>query len=240
MDVAFGDTTLPGYLRVPENADHPACVIITGGANSVKEENHAIAEHMLGRGLATFTFDGPGQGEYFLETGRPLRAAAFADAVSAVVNALIETDAVDPGRIGIFGKATSGLLVLRAAAGDERLKAVVAHPGSYDWAPYFERQFPFYPSQLELFTVLGATSLAEGLELIARELTLEGILERVRVPILVVNARDDRAIPVSEVDKIKANARTEVEVVIYPGRAHGGPPSLSHPVEADWLAARLA
>jgi 2,6-dihydroxypseudooxynicotine hydrolase len=214
-------------------------VIITGGANSVKEENHAIAEYMLARGLATLTMDGPGQGEYLARTGEPLRAGSFVGALSAAVSALEAIPEIDPHAIGAFGKATSGLLVIRAAAADHRFKAVVAHPGSYEWAPYFERQFPFYPSQLELFTALGARTIAEGLDLIESELSLRSDLSNVVAPILVVNSQDDRAIPASEAELIRAGAQTTVDVVIFPGRAHGGPASLSHPLEADWLADRL-
>jgi 2,6-dihydroxypseudooxynicotine hydrolase len=239
LDIPFGNGSLPGYLRLPHGASQPPCVIVLGGANSVKEENHAICDFLLKRGLATFAFDGPGQGEYLLTTGEPLRAAAFDAAISTVLDALAESGAIDAGRVGIFGKATSGLLVLHAAASEHRLKAVVAHPGSYDWGPFFEQQFPFYPSQLELFSVLGATSLAEGVALVKQELTLDGVLGDVRAPILVVNALDDRAIPVSEAQRITDNASAEVEVILFPGRAHGGPPSIAHSLEADWLAARL-
>lgn len=239
LDIPFGATRLPGYLRLPAGVARPACVIVLGGANSVKEENHAITEFLLKRGLATFAFDGPGQGEYLLETKQPLRAAAFDAAISTVVDALAERGDVDAARIGIFGKATSGLLVLHAAASERRLKAVVAHPGSYDWAPYFEQKFPFYPSQLELFSVLGATSIAEGIELVKQELTLEGVLPDVQAPVLVVNTLDDRAIPVSEVELIKENASVDVEAILFPGRGHGGPPAIAHSLEADWLAAKL-
>jgi dienelactone hydrolase len=240
VDVPFRGRTLPGYLRVPHGTARPACVIVTGGANSVKEENHAISDYLLKRGLATFAFDGPGQGEYFLHTGDPLRAASFDAAVAAVIDVLEDADAVDASRIAIFGKATSGLLVMHSAASEKRLRAIVAHPGSYDWAPYFELQFPFYPSQLELFSVLGANSIAEGTELIKQELTLRGVLEEVRAPILVVNALDDRAIPASEVELIKQHAVADVEAILFPGRAHGGPPALAHSLEADWLAKQLA
>ena len=238
LDIPFGTHTLPGYLRVPRGEVAP-CVIITGGANSVKEENHAIAEFMLARGLATLTFDGPGQGEYFATTHEPLRASSFVEAIKAVVEVLTKEASIRGDRIGVLGKATSGLLVIRAAADEPRLNAVVAHPGSFDWGPYFEQQFPFYPSQLELFTVLGARSIDEGLALIKSELVLGDALARVKAPLLVVNSLDDRAIPAREAELIRDGASAEVEIVLYPGRAHGGPASLSHPLEADWLAEKL-
>ena len=69
LEIPFAGGVLPGYLRLPRDVERPPCVIVTGGANSVKEENHAITGYLLARGLATFAFDGPGQGEYFVETG---------------------------------------------------------------------------------------------------------------------------------------------------------------------------
>jgi 2,6-dihydroxypseudooxynicotine hydrolase len=239
IDVPFGEHKLPGYLRVPRGVDHAPCVILTGGANSVKEELHPVADQLLARGLATFAFEAPGQGEYFATVGEPLRAESFSRAVSAVIDTLEQQAEIDPGRIGICGRATSGLLVIRAAAQDSRIGAVVAHPGSFDWGPYFERQFPFYPSQLELFTVLGARSIAEGIDLVKQELVLGEYLAEVRAPMLVVNSADDRAIPASEGEKLKQGAKTEVELVVFPGRAHGGPAALAIPLEADWLAERL-
>jgi 2,6-dihydroxypseudooxynicotine hydrolase len=238
-DVSFGDHALPGYLRVPRGVNRAPCVIITGGASSVKEELHPLTDFFLARGLATFCFEAPGQGEYFATTGEPLRAESFTRAVSRVIDMLEEERSIDPARIGIFGRATGGLLVIRSAAQDHRLKALVAHPGSFDWGPYFERQFPFYPAQLELFTVLGARSIGEGVELVKRELVLGEHLARVEAPMLVVNSLDDRAIPASEAKLIKRGAKADVEVVLFPGRAHGGPPALALPLEADWLADKL-
>jgi 2,6-dihydroxypseudooxynicotine hydrolase len=240
LDIPFGTTTIPAYLRVPVGLDRPACVLVAGGANSVKEENHGIADFFLARGLATLTFDGPGQGEYVLTSGTHLRADRFDAAVTTIVDWLCASDLVDPERLAFFGKATSGLLGVHAAASEHRLKAIVAHPGTYDWGTFFELQLPFYPSQFEMFTLLGATSLEAGTKLVKRELTLEGVLPDVRAPMLIVNAVDDYAIPVTEAERIKDNATADVEVVIFQGRAHGGPSAVAHALEGDWLAERLA
>jgi hypothetical protein len=239
VEVRLGDASLPAYLRLPPNSARPPVAILTGGANSVKEELHPVTDFLVRRGVATLCLEAPGQGEYFALTGEPLRAESFVSAVSAAIDFLEVDDRVDADRVAVFGRATSGLLVIRAASVDKRIKAVVAHPASYDWSTFFERQFPFYPSQLELFTVLGARSIAEGIELIRREFTLVDHLSGVQAPMLLVNSLDDRAIPASEVPLIEHGASCEVEVVLFPGRAHGGPPALAQPLEADWLADRL-
>ena len=90
-------------------------MILTGGANSVKEELHPVTDQLLARGLATFAFEGPGQGEYFATLLSPF-VQVFVHAVSAVIDMLEGRPEIDSERIGICGRATSGLLVIRAAA----------------------------------------------------------------------------------------------------------------------------
>ena len=88
--------------------------------------------------------------------------------------------------------------------------------------------------------MLGARSISEGIDLIKRELVLGEDLAEVRARMLIVNSADDRAIPASEGEKIKEGAiNSEVELVLFPGRAHGGPTALAIPLEADWLAETL-
>jgi pimeloyl-ACP methyl ester carboxylesterase len=100
----------------------------------------------------------------------------------------------------------------------------VAHPGSVDWGPYFEQQFPLYPSELALLTVLGARPIGEGLDRVKRGLVLGEHLAEEQVPMLVVNSAHDRVLPASEGEKLKQGAcNAQVELVVFPGRAHGGP-----------------
>ena len=54
---------LPGYLRVPAASARPPVVLIVCGLDSVKEEMNAFEPLFHRRGMATLTFDGPGQGE---------------------------------------------------------------------------------------------------------------------------------------------------------------------------------
>ena len=69
VEIAFEGATIPGYLRLPAAAGDgpfPCCVLI-GGLESTKEESHLFENLCLERGIATFAFDGPGQGEMFFE-----------------------------------------------------------------------------------------------------------------------------------------------------------------------------
>ena len=71
---------MPAYLRLPDRKleeERWPVVVVVGGANSTKEENHPLTTQMLQRGLATLAYDGPGQNEYLLNGGEPLTMAAY-------------------------------------------------------------------------------------------------------------------------------------------------------------------
>lgn len=241
IEIPFDDTTLPAFLRLPRHVERPACVIMIGGANSNKINMHAVSEYYLARGMAAMGMDGPGQGEYRARTGRPLRVADFDRALSAAVGWLQKDGRVDSERIGIYARATGGLLAIHAAAGDKRFKAVVAHPASFNWVNFFERLFvpTLVTHRLELCNFFGAKTLEEGTRLVYEQLTLEPVVDQIDFPILSVCSAQDETMPVSESELLRNLAKGPVEVVTFPGRGHGGPSRLSLPLEADWLRNKL-
>ena len=216
-------------------------MVMIGGANSHKLNLHAVSEYYLARGMAALGFDGPGQGEFRARTGRPLRVADFDRAFSAVADWLVKDGRIDAERIGIYGRATGGMLAIHAAASDKRYRAVVAHPASYNWANFFERNFvpTLVTHRLELCSFLGAKTLAEGTRLVLQELTLEPIADRIDFPILSVCSANDETMPASESERLRERVKGPVEVVVFPGKGHGGPSRLSLPLEADWLREKL-
>ena len=66
--VPFEQFTIPGYLRMPPNrTGRVPFAIILGGLESTKEESYRFENMFLARGVATCTFDGPGQGEMYFQ-----------------------------------------------------------------------------------------------------------------------------------------------------------------------------
>ena len=240
-DLPFGDTTLRPFLRLPRGVERPPCVILIGGANSNMINMHAVSEYYLERGMAALGLDGPGQGEFRARTGRALRVDDFDRALSAVADWLQRDDRVDGGRIGIYGRATGGMLAIHAAAGDKRFKAVVAHPAAFDFANFFDQAFlpTLVTHRLEMCSFLGARTLEEGTRLVREQLTLEDVADRVDFPILSVCSADDETMPASESALLRRRVKGPVEIVTFPGKGHGGPSRLSLPLEADWLRDRL-
>ncbi len=240
-EVPYDDTTLRPFLRLPKGVDRPPGVILIGGANSNMINMHAVADYYLDRGMATIGLDGPGQGEFRARTGRALRVRDFDRALSAVADWLTQDGRVDAGRIGIYGRATGALLAMHAAALDKRFKAVVAHPAAFNFDNFFAQVFlpTLVSHRLELCNFLGAKTLEEGSRLVRQELTLEDVADRVDFPILSVCSADDETMPTSESTILKQRVKGPVEIVVFPGKGHGGPSRLSLPLEADWMRDQL-
>lgn len=241
VSVPFGEVPLPAFLRLPPGVKRPPCAIMIGGANSHKFNLHAVSDYYLDRGMATFGLDGPGQGEYRAAGGMPLRVKDYDRALAVSIDWLVRDGRVDAGRLGIYGRATGGLLGVHASASDKRIKAVVAHPASFNWANFFEHNFvpTLVTHRLELCNFLGAKTLAEGTRLVHEELTLERVADQVTCAILTVCSENDETMPASESELLCRRVKAPVEVVTFPGKGHGGPSRLSLPLEADWLHDKL-
>ena len=83
----------------------------------------------LDRGMATFSLDGPGQGETgFHSHIRP----DYEVAVTAALDALAGRPELDLGRVGAAGMSLGGYYAVRAAAFEPRLKAIAGVSGAYD------------------------------------------------------------------------------------------------------------
>ncbi len=235
VQIPYGDTHLPGYLRVP--AGSPArtpVVVMLPGLDSTKEELQATAEYMLARGLATLAVDGPGQGES--EYGLAIEPA-YERVATAAVDYLATRADIDDGAIGVFGVSLGGYYAARAAAYEPRLKAAVALAGPYR----FDLDWDDLPPQTRAtFAVRsGAATQAEARKRAAL-LTLEEAAGRITGPLLVVSGGKDRLIPSYHAERLASEAHN-AELVIYPDGGHG---VTNHAYEsrsrmADWLAGYL-
>ncbi|MFI4994613.1 MAG: alpha/beta hydrolase family protein [Hyphomicrobiales bacterium] len=245
VDIPFRGRTLPGYLRVPDGRAKTSAktrwpvVVVVGGANSTKEENHPLTTQMLQRGLATLAYDGPGQNEYLLNGGEPLTMVAYDASLNAVVDWLCADERIDSDRIGLFGRSGGGITGMHAAASEPRLKALVAHPATYDWGPRIRNGMDVLTLPLEVGHWLGARTLEEVKAFAERELTIRGVVGAIKARMLLVNGRYDSFFDIADLELLKAEATAPVETIIFDAPVHGGPPSLSWPLASDWLAEQL-
>ena len=235
-EIPFEGTSLAGVLRLPNNGSQPApAVVLIAGLDSTKEEFRSTEALFLERGLATFSVDGPGQGEaeydLAIRGDWEVPAAAIVDYVSG-------QPGIDRDRIGLWGVSLGGYYAPRAAA-HVRVRACIALAGPYDFGAIWE-DLPLLTR--ETFRVRSRRPDTAQAHAHASTLTLEGHAGNIECPLLVVMGKRDRLIPWQHAQRLADEAGGPVELLLLEDGNHGcaNVPYKHRYRSADWMAERLA
>jgi pimeloyl-ACP methyl ester carboxylesterase len=234
IEVPLDKAKVVGNLRKPRGAARSPLVLLIPGLDSTKEEFFETENAFLRRGMATFSLDGPGQGESAYDL--PIRPD-YETAVAPVLDTLLGRDDLDPGRVGIFGVSMGGYYAPRAAAFEPRIKAVVGLSGPYR---VVETWPAASPNTRRNFTVrLHAKDEAEAGEKMAA-IDLTGILEGVQQPALFVTGDRDVVVPWEQTERQAQHAPNGTFVNV-PGGSHGVSnfPYLWRSMVTDWMSDQL-
>ena len=236
IEVDFEGAKLVGVLRLPAgHGPHPA-VLLLSGLDSAKEEQKSVEETFLERGLATFSVDGPGQGE--AEYDLPIRGD-WSLPGKALLDVLGAEPEIDESRLAVWGVSLGGYYAPRvAAAVGDRVKACVALAGPYDFGDCWNG-LPALTRQT--FRVRSGAGSDEEAHRIASTLTLDGSADAISAPLLIVFGRRDRLIPWRHAERLATETGGEVEVLMLEDGNHGcaNLAPRHRPYAADWLAERL-
>jgi dipeptidyl aminopeptidase/acylaminoacyl peptidase len=205
--IPFADKSFAGILRRPAGASRPPIVVMCMGLDSAKEEMESYESLFLARGLATLSFDGPGQGES--EYDFAIRGD-YEVAVAAVIDWLAQHGDVDCARIGLWGVSLGGYYAPRAAAFDNRIKACIGLSGPYDFGDCWD-QLPQLTR--DAFRVRGKCRTDDEARAHAHTLSLKGIAQRIKCPLYLVAGKQDRLIPWQDAQRLANEAGGPVELV---------------------------
>lgn len=236
VEVAYRDGRLVGVLRLPHGTGPHPCVVMVPGLDSAKEEFRSTEALFLERGVATFSVDGPGQGE--AEYDLPIQpdwehpGVAILDAVSAL-------DGVDPARIAVWGVSLGGYYAPRMASSDPRVRACVALAGPYSFGDCWA-ELPLLTR--EAFRVRSRAIDDADAERRAHALSLSGHASSITCPLLVVAGRRDRLIPWQHAQRLVAEAAGPSTALVLEEGNHGcmNVAAQHRPKTADWVAAQLS
>jgi len=234
VEIPFDGAALVGNLRRPPAVSRSPLVLLIAGLDSTKEEFFNWENVFLARGLATFSLDGPGQGE----TGRRLPIRADYEApVAATLEVLGRRSDLDASRVGAVGVSLGGYYAPRAAAFEPRLRAVAAIGGPYSFAPRWS-QLPAITRETFVHHS-GAKTEVEARTLGAK-LDLSGVLGRVKQPFLVVFGKLDRLIPWQDAERVAAET-ANATLVMYEEGNHvcNNIPYKYRPLVGDWMREQL-
>ncbi|MGH2375164.1 MAG: alpha/beta hydrolase family protein [bacterium] len=240
IEVPFDGTRMVANLRRPPHdhargpAERAPLVLLLPGLDSTKEEFFHWENVFLGRGMATLSLDGPGQGETGYDTD--IRAD-YEAAVAAVLDALGGRRDVNLERIGVVGVSLGGYYAPRAAAFEPRIKAAAAIGGPYN----FGECWPQLPSLTrETFAHHSGARDDEDAREKALRLNLREVLPRIAQPLLVVFGKLHRLIPWQHAERVAAEA-PNARLVMYPDGNHvcNNIPYKYRPLVADWMLETL-
>jgi 2,6-dihydroxypseudooxynicotine hydrolase len=236
VEIPFERTGIPAYLRFPALARAKAPgVVLIGGLDTTKEDALALTNVLVERGLATLSFDGPGQGAMYEEMGL---IRDFEKAVFAVIDYLQQRSQIDAERIGVMGRSTGGHLALRAAAYDKRVRAVAAWGLIYD-----VHGLANFPADVRDRFIRAAklSSLAEAQEFY-KPYDLSGHVRYVECPMMIVQGGEDPLAAPGGLERVKAEALFPLELMFFADSGHccHDRGHIVKPAMADFLATHLA
>src|SRR5262249_10865390 len=159
--------------------------------------------------------------------------------IGAVIDVLEQRTDIDGRKVAVVGQSLGALYAPLAAAFEPRIKACVSNCGPFDFGPVL----PTMPAaSQETFPVRShAKRLAEA-HAIARGLSLAGVAEKIKCPLLVVFGAGDKLIPAAEGERLARGASGPTELVVFEEGNHVCF-NISYkfrPLTADWTAERLA
>jgi pimeloyl-ACP methyl ester carboxylesterase len=230
-----------GYLRRPTGHGEGSfgVAVLEPGLESTKEQFSTYEPYFLRRGVATLSVEGPGQGEGGFTV--PFNDATYAAAMAAVAGAIRDgahgVDGVDPHRVVVVGTSFGGYLSLRHAAAFPGLRGVVDIAGPYDLRAFDELQEVTRDGFREF---VGASTQDEARELL-HDVSLDGVLDGLAAPVLVVHGEQDRIIDVSHAHRVIAGLGDRATAHLEPTGNHScnNLATRVRPVVADWTSDRL-
>ena len=236
VEIPFEGTRMVAVFRAPSRGDGPfPAVLMIPGLDSAKEEFRSTEKTFLDRGIATFSLDGPGQGE--AEYDLPIRGDWSAPGAAAL-DALGALPSVDADRLAVWGVSLGGYYSPRvAAAVGDQVKACVALAGPYNFGECWGQLPPLTRKAFEVRSKAGDDDEARRNAL---TLDMAGQTSRITAPTLIVAGKLDRLIPWQQAAQV-ADEIKDSELLMLEDGNHGNMNvwPKHRPYTADWLATKL-
>lgn len=253
VEIAYGEKTFPAlYFRAPGDGPKPV-VIYCNGLDSSKELLYWSRLHqaLARRGISSLMVDQPGTGEALRLQGLPATPYSEHWATPALEWLLTQPD-VDPARIGMTGISLGGHYAPRAVAFEPRFAAGAVWGANHNWAEVQQKRLrregenpvPHYWGHV--MWVFGASDM-DDFHAKTQGMSLDGIMEKIRVPFLVTHGEKDRQIGVEyahqSYDQLINSPHRELKIFTSRegGVEHVGADNMSFGRDyiADWFADTL-
>jgi len=212
VEIPYGPTSLPALYVHAEPANKsgkvPAVVFFDGLDVTKEIQYFKGVSDLVARGVACLIVDGPGNGESIRFRGLYLRPDTEHYATPAW-EYLAARPEIDAKRIGVMAISLGGYYAPRAAAFEQRYACCLAWGAQWDyqkiWRDRFERLARADTPSLSVAAqhiswVLNASSQDDALKKL-EPFKLEGIVQKITCPFLMLHGEGDEQIPLSEAKK---------------------------------------
>ncbi len=212
VEIPYGDTSYPAiFVHDGSGIKRPA-LVSCNGLDSMKEQVYMAGhgEANLERGIYTLFLDQPGTGEALRKRG--LTAVYNSEAwATPAYEYLASRDDVDESKIGMFGLSLGGYYAPRAAANEPRFALCAVMGANHLWGDLQHRRLkregenpvPHYWDHV--MWVWGHDNMDSFMSY-CDNITLDGQIEKIKMPFLITHGEGDRQVPVSDAYRCQEQA----------------------------------
>lgn len=246
VDIPFGGGFMPALL-VPATLDgRPSPIVVhIQGFDSVKETFYPVLKEYRRRGLSCLIVDQPGAGGALRLHNLKARIEAE-QYVGAIVDWILSRPDLSTDKIGLTGISMGGFFAPRAAAFEPRVKALACWGALHDATRLSGGRADPVPSLAKhALWSWGLPSVEAWMET-RRRMTLDGVVEKISCPLLVMHGENDRQIPVEQAVMTFEAATTADKTLKIFTTDEGGCEhcqidnrAIAADYLADWYAAKL-
>ncbi len=252
VGIPYGGHTLKAFfMKAPVEGRAP-CVVHFDGFDVTKELIYSgVGDEYRRRGISLLIVDHPGVGEALRLDHLPSDPETEKPAAAAV-DWLEKRADVDARRIGMVALSLGGYYAPRAAAFEKRFACCVAWGAIYDFGAAFAARVdgvnePSVPGFVDHAMWVFGKKTPEEARAVAERFTLEGVVDKITCPFLIVHGENDRQIPLWHAEKTYAGAvnspdrELKVFTLSEGGAEHCGADNGHLVVDyiTDWVAEKL-
>jgi dienelactone hydrolase len=210
LEVPYEGTSLPAIFVHPEGVSGraPALIFFDGFDVTKEIQYFKGVPDLATRGIGCLIVDGPGNGEAIRFRNLPLHHETERYA-SAAYDYLAARPEVDAARIGVMAISLGGYYAPRAAAFEPRFAACIAWGAQWDYHAVWKERLDriargenpslSVPWQ-HLLWIFGVTTKEEALKKL-EGFHLDGVVQKIRCPFLLVHGEGDAQIPLATARK---------------------------------------
>lgn len=232
IDIPFDDKVIPAIFTKLKSQEKPPVVLFLHGLWGSKEGHHWVVKTLIEKGYAVLRIDLPGHGE----SKYPL-SLDINKTIKATIDYLKSRNDIDIDRIGIMGISLGGYTVLKSGD-DERLTTIVDIAGFYAFSQEEIKKINAILKRM----MLSVTGISEKkLMELSGQLTLSGVIKKIKCPVLIIHGEKDNIVPVSHAQRIYDELQCEKQIHIFPEEGHNFVGKQDELVEIviDWLDKKL-